>query len=52
MFLVSVREEKKLKANKRTHKTFLRVINLESLTAPMCVTGTSRPLGSLTLYNT
>jgi len=50
MFLVNAGATKRLKANKGTHKTLSMVINFESLTMPMCMTGTSRPLGSLTLY--
>jgi hypothetical protein len=40
-FLVNVGADRRLKVNEGTHKTFSRVINVESLTVPMCVTGTS-----------
>ena len=42
----SLLTEMRLKWNEGTHKTFVKMGEGESVTVPMCVTGTILPLGN------
>ena len=46
---MSLLTEMRLKWNEGTHKTFVKMREDESLTIPICVTGTILPFGNLTV---